>query len=111
MKIEDAITDFLQYCIFEKGLTNQTIKSYQNDLNIYCHFLKEEGIEKTNDIHIDNIKNFLKYRNEKDSSSTIAHNLTVIKNFHKYLVKENIVKEDVSLFISRPKQQKNYLNH
>ena len=106
MKIEDAITDFLQYCIFEKGLTNQTIKSYQNDLNIYCHFLKEEGIEKTNDIHIDNIKNFLKYRNEKDSSSTIAHNLTVIKNFHKYLVKENIVKEDVSLFISRPKQQK-----
>lgn len=106
MKIEDAITDFLQYCIFEKGLTDQSVKSYQNDLKMYCYFLKKKGIEKVNDIHNDNIKAFLKNRNENESSSTIAHNLTVIKNFHKYLIKESIVKEDVSLFISRPKQQK-----
>ena len=37
---------------------------------------------------------------------TIAHNLTVIKNFHIYLLKENLVDTDVSEFIERPKLKK-----
>ena len=106
MKIEDAITDFIHYCLFEKGLTDQTIKSYQNDLDIYQGFLQENGVEQVCDITSQNIKDFLKFRVSCESSSTVAHNLTVIKNFHKYLIKENIVRDDVSLFISRPKLQK-----
>ncbi|HIR49609.1 MAG TPA: site-specific tyrosine recombinase XerD [Candidatus Faecimonas gallistercoris] len=106
MKIEDAITDFIHYCLFEKGLTDQTIKSYQNDLDIYQGFLQENGVEQVCDITSQNIKDFLKSRVSCESSSTVAHNLTVIKNFHKYLIKENIVRDDVSLFISRPKLQK-----
>ena len=106
MKIEDAITDFIHYCLFEKGLTDQTIKSYQNDLDIYQGFLQENGVEQVCDITSQNIKDFLKFRVSCESSSTVANNLTVIKNFHKYLIKENIVRDDVSLFISRPKLQK-----
>ena len=106
MKIEDAITDFIHYCLFEKGLTDQTIKSYQNDLDIYQGFLQENGVEQVCDITSQNIKDFLKSRVSCESSSTVAHNLTVIKNFHKYLIKEDIVRDDVSLFISRPKLQK-----
>ena len=106
MKIEDAITDFIQYCLFERGLTDQTVKSYQNDLDIYYQFLDEHGAYYVKDISSNHIKDFLKNRGSAESTSTVAHNLTVIKNFHKYLVKENIVKEDVSLFISRPKLQK-----
>ena len=105
MKLEDAFLDFIQYCLFEKGLTDQTISSYKNDLNIYILFLKGCGVSNVSEIKSDMIKDFLKSR-ENESSGTIAHNLTVIKNFHKYLVKENIVKEDASLFISRPKLKK-----
>ena len=106
MKIDVAITDFIQYLLFEKGLTDQTVKSYQNDLNIYYQFLSSRGVYVIRDISSDDIKEFLKFRGNNESTSTVAHNLTVIKNFHKYLVKENIVKDDVSLFISRPKLQK-----
>ena len=106
MKIEDAITDFIQFSLFEKGLTDQTVKSYQNDLDIYLQFLKSKGISNVKEISSDNIKEFLKKRGQSESTSTLAHNLTVIKNFHRYLIKENIVKDDVSMFISRPKLQK-----
>lgn len=106
MKIEEVITDFIQYSLFEKGLTDQTVKSYQNDLDIYCQFLSSRGVYTVKDISSDDIKEFLKFRGDNESTSTVAHNLTVIKNFHKYLIKENIVKDDVSLFISRPKLQK-----
>ena len=106
MKIEDAIVDFIQYCLFEKGLTDQTVKSYQNDLNVYFEFLSSHKIYNVGDITSDDIKEFLKERGDTESTSTLAHNLTVIKNFHKYLIKENVVKEDSSLFISRPKLRK-----
>lgn len=106
MKIEDAIVDFIQYCLFEKGLTDQSVKSYQNDLGVYFDFLQSKDVVFVKDINSDHIKEFLKWRGEEESSSTVAHNLTVIKNFHKYLIKENIVKDDASLFISRPKLQK-----
>lgn len=106
MKIEDAIVDFIQYCLFEKGLTDQSVSSYQNDLDVYLSFLQDKNVFLVKDIASDHIKEFLKIRGDNESTSTVAHNLTVIKNFHKYLIKENIVKEDVSLFISRPKLQK-----
>ena len=106
MRIEDAIVDFIQYCLFEKGLTDQSVSSYQNDLDVYLSFLQDKNVFLVKDITSDYIKEFLKIRGDSESTSTVAHNLTVIKNFHKYLIKENIVKEDVSLFISRPKLQK-----
>ena len=105
MKIEDAIIDFINYCIFEKGLSNKTKDSYTNDLNIYKEFLNERHIDKVDNIDSDDIKEFIKIRN-KEEISTVAHNLTVIKNFHKYLLKENLVSDDVSLFIDRPKLRK-----
>ena len=105
MKIEDAIQDFLNYCIFEKGLSDKSRDSYENDLNVYKEFLKKRSITNVSSIRSEDIKDFLKVRSNEESS-TIAHNLTVIKNFHTYLLKEDIVKSDVSEFIDRPKLRK-----
>ena len=105
MKLEDAIGDFLNYCIFEKGLSDRTKISYQNDLDVYRLFLEERKIFTVENISSDDIKEFLKERNDEETS-TIAHNLTVIKNFHTYLLKEKLVSEDVSEFIERPKLRK-----
>ena len=42
-KIEDAIEEYLNYIVFEKGLSDRTKKSYQNDLNIYKDFLNKRN--------------------------------------------------------------------
>lgn len=107
MKIDSAIDDFINYCLFEKGLSDRTIKSYTNDLMVYKSFLNKLGIDIVLNIKSDDIKLFLKERNNKEKITTIAHNLTVIKNFHSYLLKFGVVKKDVSLFIDRPKLRKN----
>ena len=105
MKLVDSLDDFLSYLVFEKGLSNNTKASYYNDLNIFFSYLKENNIENVEDINKDNIKEFLKTRDEYDIS-TISHNLTVIKNYFKYLFKEKIIKEDISNEIDHPKIKK-----
>lgn len=105
MNINDAIEDFLNYCIFEKGLSDKTKDSYRNDLIVYRDFLKDKGISDVTKIKSDHIKEFLKERCDEETT-TIAHNLTVIKNFHTYLLKEKIVNDNVSEFIERPKLKK-----
>ena len=105
MKIDIAIEDFLNYCIFEKGLSDKTKISYKNDLDEYKKYLNEKSISNIEDIKSNHIKDFIKDRGE-DATTTIAHNLTVIKNFHSYLLKEKLVKVDESEFIERPKLRK-----
>ena len=105
MNIKDAIEDFINYCIFEKGLSDKTKESYENDLKIYNEFLNKKHITEVEYIKSDLIKDFLKERSNEETT-TIAHNLTVIKNFHTYLLNENITKENVSEFIERPKLRK-----
>ena len=105
MNIKDAIEDFINYCIFEKGLSDKTKESYENDLKIYNEFLNKKHITEVEYIKSNHIKDFLKERSNEETT-TIAHNLTVIKNFHTYLLKENITKENVSEFIERPKLRK-----
>ena len=106
MNIDFAIEDFINYCVFEKGLSDKTKESYYNDLKIYAEFLKKLKIMDVEEITADNIKSFLKERYKNDKVTTIAHNLTVIKNFHSYLLKQQITKENVAQFIERPKLQK-----
>ena len=105
MSIDDAILDFLNYCIFEKGLSDKTKLSYQNDLIVYKNYLNSKKIINVSDITSEHIKDFIKLRNDEETT-TIAHNLTVIKNFHSYLLKEKIVSKDESEFIERPKLKK-----
>ena len=106
MKIEDAIEEFINYCFFEKGLSDKTNESYRNDLDVYLEFLNSRGVNTVKGIKSDDIKEFLKERNGVEETTTIAHNLTVIKNFHSYLLRQKFVDKDESEFIERPKLRK-----
>lgn len=105
MFLSDAIEDFLNYCVFEKGLSDRTKSSYRNDLVVYQEYLEKHHIKRVEDITQEDIQNFLKIRHV-EATTTIAHNLTVIKNFHAYLLKEKLVLKDVSEFLERPKTKK-----
>lgn len=106
MKMKEAINDFLNYCIFEKGLTDNTIKAYGNDLKLFLLYFNDNDILVSN-IQTKDIESYLKYEmNQGKKDSTIAHNLTTIKNFFSYLTKSDIIKTDVAVAISRPKLRK-----
>ncbi len=107
MKLLDSMNDFINYCYVEKGLSDNSRKAYKYDLQIYIKFLEDRGIKDVSNIGIKDIEDFLKERKKSgDEDATIAHKLTSIKNFHRYLLKEGHVEKDVSLSIARPKTKK-----
>ena len=107
MKLENAKDRFLEYCEFEKGLSLNTLKSYNYNIMDYIKYLKKIKITNTKNISKDNIHSYLKNCYEKNANSkTVAHKLTAIKNFHKYLKMFENNTDNPSEFIDRPKTTK-----
>ena len=107
MELKNANDNFLEYCVFEKGLSNNSIKSYGYEMKDYISFLEKKKITDTKQITKDTITQYLKYCYERnEDSKTVAHKLTTIKNFHNYLEKEENETNNPSEFIDRPKTTK-----
>ena len=105
--MHNNILEYIDYISFEKRLSNNTKSSYLTDLSGYESFLNKKGINTCKDIKKSDIKDYLVFLDKrKYRTTTIARKLTAIKNFHKYLLKEHIIKEDISESIERPKLSK-----
>jgi len=108
MKVQVARENFINYCEYEKGLSPNTLKSYNYEINLYQSFLKDKlniiDIEK---VSKKDIESYLKYCYSKDEDSkTISHKITTIYNLHNYLLREKAVKDNEAEFIDRPKLAK-----
>lgn len=108
MYLEESITDFLNYCLIDKGLSDNTSLSYKNDLNMYKAFLHQKNISNPEKISSADVIEFIEYLQKKDHDeiTTVARKLTTIKNYHAYLEKEKIAPINVTLGIKRPKLKK-----
>ena len=108
MDLEESITDFLNYCLIDKGSSDNTYLSYKNDLNMYKAFLHQKNISNPEKISSADVIEFIEYLQKKDHDeiTTVARKLTTIKNYHAYLEKEKIAPINVTLGIKRPKLKK-----
>lgn len=104
MVMKDNIEDYLNYIKLEKKLSRNTYDNYKLDLVRYNNYLESNNIYNPNNITINIINDYLnKLRKENLSPKSIIRHVTTIKEFHKYLLKMNIVLEDVSLNIQNIK--------
>ena len=108
MKVQVAKENFINYCEYEKGLSANTLKSYNYEINLYQTYLEDKlsiiDIEK---VSKEDIESYLKYCYSKnEDSKTISHKITTIYNFHNYLLREKVIKDNQAEFIDRPKLAK-----
>ena len=108
MKVQVAKENFINYCEYEKGLSANTLKSYNYEINLYQTYLEDKlsiiDIEK---VSKEDIESYLKYCYLKnEDSKTISHKITTIYNFHNYLLREKVINDNQAEFIDRPKLAK-----
>ena len=102
--MNDLIDQFLDYLSIEKGLSQNTIKSYGQDLLKFNNYLKTRGIENVRTVKKNDISKYLYYLKDKELAATsISRNLVAIKMFFRFLVAERILKEDVAGLLESPR--------
>ena len=102
--MRELIDTFLNYLSVERGLAQNTIVSYQKDLVSYIDFLRARSIDVLSRVTKDDIRNFMLYQKDKGlATNSIARHLAAIKVFHRFLVRERILKTDPSSLIDSPR--------
>jgi len=97
------INQFITHITLEKGLAENTRKSYLSDLKNFFSYLKERNIDflHITHKHIDEYLWNKKMQGYKPSS--IFRMMESIRAFYKFLFSENIIKEDITINLVAPK--------
>ena len=107
MLIKDALSEYKQYLIVEKGLSKNTIYSYLRDLIAFSNFIGEEyEINQIENINKEQIHLYLKELSKTNCTNSISRKLVSLRMLYIFLVKENIVKENLMSSFTLPKRDK-----
>jgi len=107
MNWDSGFENFKNYLKLERGLSDNSIKSYDYDLILFKKFLIENKINDTPlNCKPETIKNYL-YKSFSDKKSiSQARSISAIKSFFNYLIFEGYIKDSPISNIESPKQEK-----
>ena len=97
------IEDFINYILIEKGLSKNTAIAYRTDLKTFFKYLEDKNLsfETVQHSQLTDFLWSLKTSNIKPRS--IYRMVESIRQFYKYLLMEDIIKEDPTIYLSIPK--------
>lgn len=103
---EDILNDFCDYLKIDKRYSDLTVESYRTEMKGYLDFFKEKNI-KIKDIKNSDIKDYLVYiKKGQTSERTLAHNVSVIRTFYKFLLTQKVIERNPTEFLELPKLRK-----
>lgn len=102
--MKELIAEFINYIAVERGLAKNTLMAYTRDLEKYVEHLGEKKISNPDRVTRDHISGFMfDLKKYGMSATTICRHLASIKMFHRFLVRENLAKEDPTTLVDTPK--------
>jgi integrase/recombinase XerD len=103
MDNQKLIEDFITAIRVEKGLSNNTIESYRNDLNILCEFLGKKGKNLLTAERDDLVDLLMWMKEEGRSDASIARLMSSVKGLFKFALTEKLLKRDPTAYMSTRK--------
>lgn len=100
------INKYLDYLKFERKLSDNTLKSYLNDLKDFDLYFNGN----VKDLKYKDISNYINSLKDLNARS-VAHYITVINSFYLFLIDEGIIEENPCLNIISPKIPKKLPNY
>ena len=94
------------YLEVQKNYSIKTIGSYKIDVEEFLCYLDKEHLDlvnvKYNDIHM-----YLKNLSDKqNSNATISRKISALRGLYKYLIKQDLIKQNPFYLVSLPKKEK-----
>lgn len=102
--MKEFIDEFMNYLSVERGLAQNTLLAYRRDLEKYIDYLSQKKINTSRQVNREHVSDFMFDLKKHDMSpSSICRNLAAVKMFHRFLVRENLSREDPTTLVDTPK--------
>jgi integrase/recombinase XerD len=107
-----AVRTYLDHLTVERGLADNTLKSYRRDLRRYLSFLQAQGIGDLSAVTEQTVAGFLMALREGDAehpplgAASAGRTLVAVRGFHRFCVRDGLVPVDPSAGVSPPKPAK-----
>jgi site-specific recombinase XerD len=101
----DYLQDFLDFTQYVRGRANNTIQGYRFDLREFLTWLQGRGLEPQN-VKSTVIDSFLIYlkKEKANSPATVNRKLYCLKNFYKWLLRNDVIQKDPLQYCDRLKE-------
>ena len=102
--MHQLVEAFLNYISVERGLAQNTIISYKEDLGFYIDYLNGRKVDVLAGSTKNDVMDFMMDQKGRGlSANSISRRLAAIKAFYRFLVRERILKADPTSLMEAPK--------
>lgn len=107
----DYVQEFYNFLKYELNMSENTIKSYVFDVNLFMNFLEKEGVDlKSVDKNV--IRNWMTerlehttYRGNLEGERSLARRICSLKKYFKFLLNKKYISENPFISIASPKKR------
>ena len=100
--------EFLDYLSFERKYSKKTVASYQEDIDIFCDYIFQEGT-LMEDVDVLTIRNFLTKELARGvSKRSCKRRLSSLRHFYKYMVNVGYISDNPFVLMKAPKTETKY---
>ncbi|MBC7595917.1 MAG: site-specific tyrosine recombinase XerD [Kineosporiaceae bacterium] len=106
--VSRAVQDYLSHVSVERGLADNTVRSYRRDLLRYAAFVECKDLGEPREIGEAQVLDFLASLRTGDedhvplSSASAARTIVSVRGFHRFMLREGIIDVDVSAPVKPP---------
>lgn len=106
MQFQKELQRYLQFIRLEKGLSENSVRAYENDLKRYLKFLAQDlSMGDLAGVTLQHIEKYLEELSAMDLSvSSIARNVSSVRSFHEFAVVEKMTKANPAELVELPKK-------
>lgn len=102
------IQSFKAYLLLERGMAKNTIAAYEHDVSLLLAFMETQKVgRKLEDITLADLQDFMEYINKLELASySQARIISGVKSFFRFLLLEEVIKEDPTELLQAPRLRK-----
>jgi integrase/recombinase XerD len=106
-QMKSLVDQFIHYLAVERGLADNTLESYNRDLNQFLGFLESEKTEDLQQVTRNMIMAYLLLLQKKGrATATVSRHLATLKSFYHFLLRERYIDKDPTENLESPKLEK-----
>ncbi|CAA9317654.1 MAG: Site-specific tyrosine recombinase XerD [uncultured Nocardioidaceae bacterium] len=106
--VQRAVRTYLDHLVVERGLADNTLKSYRRDLRRYLDFLAGSGVRDLSEVSEATVTRFLVHLREGDadhpplSAASAGRTVVAVRGFHRFAVRDGLVGADPAAAVRPP---------